>query len=205
MIAVIDTKVANIGSVVSALHRVGAKLQVTNDPREVESAHALLLPGVGAFADGMDSLRRHGLIEPIRAVANACRPVLGVCLGMQLLADAGEEFGHHEGLGLVPGRVVRLPAMTGMRIPNIGWCDVEVQPGAASFAGVESGSSFYFVHSYCMVCVDPEDCVGSIGLSGRPISVAVERGNVWGAQFHPEKSGDAGLAFLANFVAAAKQ
>jgi imidazole glycerol-phosphate synthase subunit HisH len=200
MITVIDSGIANLGSVASALKRVGAQLRITTTPEEVGAAGALLLPGVGAFADGMQSLRKHGLIEPIRAVARAGRPVLGICLGMQLLAEASEEFGVHEGLGLLPGRVVRLPELEGLRVPNIGWCDLALARRARLFAGIEDGAAFYFVHSYHLACADAQDAVGTIGLGGARFAAAVERGNIYGAQFHPEKSQDVGLAFLANFV-----
>lgn len=204
MITVVDSGIANIGSVTSALKRVGAELKVTTDPQAVADATALILPGVGAFADGMESLRRHSLIEPIRAAARAGKPVLGICLGMQLLADASEEFGLHEGLGLVPGRVVRLPDHEHLRIPNIGWCDVALERRARLFAGVENGAAFYFVHSYHLVCQDAGDVVGTIGFADTRFTVAVQRGNIYGAQFHPEKSQDVGLAFLANFVTLAQ-
>jgi imidazole glycerol-phosphate synthase subunit HisH len=200
MITVIDSGIANIGSVTTALKRVGACLEITTDAQAVRRAKALLLPGVGAFADGMQSLRRHGLIEPIREVAHSGRAVLGICLGMQLLADVSEEFGVHQGLGLIPGRVVRLPSLDGLRVPNIGWCDVRLQGEARLFAGIQSGASFYFVHSYHMVCENPHDSVGAMTFAGRNFGVAVQRDNVFGAQFHPEKSQDVGLAFLSNFV-----
>jgi imidazole glycerol-phosphate synthase subunit HisH len=203
MITVIDSGISNLGSVVSALKRVGARVEVTTDRRAVAEASALILPGVGAFADGMASLKRHGLVDPIREVARAGRPVLGICLGMQLLADVSEEFGTHEGLGLVPGRVVKLPSLPGLRVPNIGWCDVALEPGAALFRGIGDGAAFYFVHSFHLQCRDPGDVCGSIGPATHRFTIAIERGNVYGAQFHPEKSQDVGLAFLANFVARA--
>jgi imidazole glycerol-phosphate synthase subunit HisH len=203
MITVIDSGIANIGSVVSALKRVGARLEVTTDRDVVSKASALILPGVGAFADGMASLKRHGLVDPIRQAARAGKPVLGICLGMQLLADVSEEFGTHEGLGLVPGRVVKLPSLPELRVPNIGWCDVALESQATLFRGISDGAAFYFVHSYHLQCRDAGDACGSIGLAGHRFSIAVERGNVYGAQFHPEKSQDVGLEFLANFVARA--
>lgn len=201
MIAIIDSGIANIASVLGACQRVGAEAEVTSDPRQVARARALILPGVGAFADGMESLSRRGLIQPILAAAAAGTPILGICLGMQLLADASEEFGTHPGLGLVPGRVCLLrPALRVERVPNIGWCDV--LPGAQShlFAGVARGTPFYFVHSYHFVCAEAADCAGTIRFGGGAVCAAVERGNVWGAQFHPEKSQDAGLEVLGNFM-----
>ncbi|WP_096701971.1 imidazole glycerol phosphate synthase subunit HisH [Magnetospirillum sp. 15-1] len=200
MITIIDSGICNIGSVLTALERVGASFAVTTDPARVAQAKSLLLPGVGAFADGMEALRRHGLVDPIRAHAAQGKPILGICLGMQLLAESSEEFGTHQGLGLIPGHVRKLPAAPGLRVPNMGWCDMQVQPGARLFAGLEPGASFYFVHSYAMDCADPRHSVGTIAFGPRPVTVAVERDNIFGAQFHPEKSQDTGLAFLANFV-----
>ena len=199
MITIIDSGIANIGSVLAAMRRIGASAEATTDATRVRDAGALLLPGVGAFADGMASLRRHDLIEPVRAAAAEGKPILGICVGMQLLAEVGEEFGEHQGLGLLPGRVKRLPAGMG-RIPNIGWCDVAVKVSAPLFRSVDNGSSFYFVHSYHMVCATPSDSVGSISFGEVEITVAVKRANVFGVQFHPEKSQDVGLAVLANFV-----
>lgn len=203
MITIVDSGIANIGSVTSALRRVGAAYEVVTDADRVGQARALILPGVGAFIDGMKSLQRNNLVEPVRAVAASGCPVLGICLGMQLLADRSEEFGDTAGLGLVPGRVVRLPARPRLRIPNIGWCDVALKPDARMFGGVADGSSFYFVHSYHMLCENPATSVGTIDLDGEAFTIAVQHGNVFGAQFHPEKSQDVGLTFLANFAALA--
>jgi glutamine amidotransferase len=203
VITIIDSGIANIGSVTSALRRVGASFEVVTDASSVEHARALILPGVGAFSDGMKSLQQHRLVEPIRRVAASGRPVLGICLGMQLLADRSEEFGDTAGLGLVPARVVRLPARPGLRVPNIGWCDVVQKPQARMFAGIVNASAFYFVHSYHMLCEDATASVGTIGLNGETFTIAVQHGNVFGAQFHPEKSQDVGLTFLSNFAALA--
>lgn len=201
MITIIDSGICNIGSVLTALERVGARFTVTTEIGHVATASALLLPGVGAFADGMEALRHYGLVEPIRAHAAAGKPLLGICLGMQLLADGSDEFGKHAGLGLIPGWVRRLPSVPGLRVPNIGWCDVQVTDGAKLFTGLENKNSLYFVHSYAMACADSDDGIGSIDFGDRKVTVACQRGNIFGAQFHPEKSQDAGLTFLANFAA----
>lgn len=200
MITIIDSGICNIGSLLIALDRVGARYLVTTEVERVAAASTLLLPGVGAFADGMEALRRHALVEPIRAHAAAGKPLLGICLGMQLLADGSDEFGTYEGLGLIPGWVRRLPSAPGLQVPNIGWCDVQVASGAKLFAGLEANTSFYFVHSYAMNCDDAENSIGSIDFGDCKITVACQRGNIFGAQFHPEKSQDAGLAFLSNFT-----
>jgi glutamine amidotransferase len=201
MIAVIDIGVSNVGSVVSAFRRLDAEVRVASDAATVAAARAIVLPGVGAFGDGMESLQSKGLIEPIRAAAAAGVPILGFCLGLQLLAEESEEFGRHEGLGLIPGRVVRLvPTRSGERVPNVGWCDIDIRPRSRLLRSIERGTAFYFVHSYHLRCADPSDVTATIRFGDQNVSVAVERGNIFAAQFHPEKSQDAGLKMLAEFV-----
>jgi glutamine amidotransferase len=201
MIAVIDSGIANVGSVLAALHRIGAPAHVTRSPSEVESAPALVLPGVGAFRDGMNSLRAYGLLQPIRQAAQRGTPILGICLGMQLLAEASEEFGEHEGLGLIRGRVVRLePQQPGERVPNIGWCDVRAQRASRLLEGVDDRSAFYFVHSYSLRCTEPHDAVASFAFGAGAVTAVVEREHIFGTQFHPEKSQDAGLTVLHNYA-----
>ncbi|HEY0833522.1 MAG TPA: imidazole glycerol phosphate synthase subunit HisH, partial [Azospirillum sp.] len=159
-------------------------------------------PGVGAFGDGMAALREKGLAEPLRRAAAAGTPLLGICLGMQLLAEESEEHGRHQGLGLIAGRAVRLTAdQPGFRVPNMGWCDVAATRPGVLFPDGYHPTSFYFVHSFHVECRDPADVAATIDFSGRPVAAALEAGNVYGAQFHPEKSQDAGLGLLANFVA----
>ena len=191
MLTVVDLGVSNLGSVLEAFRRVGADVRVTDEPAEVEAAERLVLPGVGAFPDGMAALRAKGLVEPIRAhVLERGRPLTGICLGMQLLATRSEEHGDTEGLDLVPGRVVRLaPRDPALRVPNMGWCDV---PGL--------DDSFYFAHSYHLVADDPADVVATLQYDGA-VTAAVRRGPAAGWQFHPEKSQDAGLSLLAELDA----
>jgi imidazole glycerol-phosphate synthase subunit HisH len=199
MIGVVDSGIANVGSVMAALGRIGAPARVTTDPGEVAGATAVLLPGVGAFADGMAALRGRGLVAPLRAAAARGVPFLGICLGMQLLASGSEEFGDHEGLGLVPGKAVRLvPSEAGERVPNMGWCDVAPAPGAALFG--TAPEAFYFLHSYHLVCDDARDVAATLRYGGADIAAGVARGRIFGAQFHPEKSQDAGLEVLSRFA-----
>lgn len=201
MLTIIDSGIANLGSVLAALHRIGAQAHVSVDPRDVSDATAIVLPGVGAFGDGMASLQRHGLVDPIRAAAAKGIPLLGICLGMQLLASASEEHGEHCGLGLIRGRVRKLPSSIGARVPNIGWYDVAARSSARLFEGIgKRSSSFYFVHSYYLNCDEESDTAATIEFGGRSVTVAVENKNIFGVQFHPEKSQDAGLAVLANFA-----
>ncbi|MCA1998189.1 MAG: imidazole glycerol phosphate synthase subunit HisH [Hyphomicrobiales bacterium] len=201
MITIIDSGIANIGSVLSALRRIEAPAETTRQPEMVARAQALLLPGVGAFGDGMASLEQNGLVDPIRRAAARGVPVLGICLGMQLLAEGSDEFGAHAGLGLVSGRAIRLqPQRPGERVPNIGWCDIRPRPEARLFKGIPPGASVYFAHSYHVVCHRDEDVAAEMAYGNGRITVAIERGRVFGAQFHPEKSQDAGLAMLAAFA-----
>lgn len=201
MVTVIDSGIANIGSVVAAFRRIGAEVEVAKTPAAVARARSLVLPGVGAFGDGMASLRQHELVEPLRAAVHRSVPLLGICLGMQLLADTSEEFGANNGLGLIPGRVVRLePGPASARVPNIGWCDVFPRMDSPLFRQTVPGTACYFVHSYHLVCADPADEAAKIHFGGTKITVAVQQGSIFGVQFHPEKSQDAGLRILAHFV-----
>jgi glutamine amidotransferase len=192
VLTVVDMGISNLSSVLEAFRRVGADVRVTARPDEVESAERLVLPGVGAFPDGMAALGERGLVEPIRRHAlERGRPLFGICLGMQLLAEGSVEHGSTEGLGIVPGRVVRHePRDPALRVPNMGWCDVP-----------ELGESFYFAHSYHLVPDDPGDVWATLDYGG-PVVAAVRRGSASGVQFHPEKSQDAGLALLAELAAA---
>jgi imidazole glycerol-phosphate synthase subunit HisH len=205
MITLIDSGICNLTSVTTALDRVGAAWTLGETPEHIARASALLLPGVGAFADGMESLRKRSLVEPIKAHAAQGRPILGICLGMQLLAEGSEEFGDHAGLGLIQGHVRRLPAAPGFRVPNIGWCDVQVRPGTRLLGSEAEGRSYYFVHSYFFDCADKNDIAGWLTVGLERISIALERGHIFGAQFHPEKSQDAGLGVLARFAAMVAQ
>jgi glutamine amidotransferase len=201
MITIIDSGIANIASVTAAFRRLGAETCVTHEPTVVAGAEAIVLPGVGAFADGMESLHNCRLVDPIRSAAAAGTPILGICLGMQLLADSSEEFGQHAGLGLVSGHVVQLqPGGTIDRVPNIGWCDVQAGKGSKLFATTPVSTAFYFVHSFHMQCARAEDASASIIFGGTPVTVAVEKECVFGVQFHPEKSQDAGLGVLEQFL-----
>lgn len=195
MLTMVDMGMGNLQSVVEAFRRVGAEVRTTDRPEQIDRAEAIILPGVGAFGDAMKRLRTGGLVEPLRRHAvERGRPLFGICLGMQLLADVSEEHGTHDGLGLIGGRVVPLKAtQPGFRVPNMGWCDVTP---AGNGAGFTTGASFYFAHSYHLVCSEGGDVAGTIDYSGRPLTVAIERGNIFAAQFHPEKSQEAGLDLL---------
>jgi len=202
MIAMIDMDMGNLGSVRRAFGVVGLEVRITGSPEDVRAADALILPGVGAFGDGMEALRAKGLVQPVLDHARAGKPLLGICVGMQILADTSEEYGHHQGLGLIPGAVVRLaPDRPGYRVPNMGWCDVRVRRPGALFSGTSARKAFYFAHSFHFQPRESGDLMADIEYSGRDIAVAVGRGNVVGFQFHPEKSQDAGLGVLDSYRA----
>jgi len=207
MIAIVDPQMGNLRSVQKALEHVGLKARVTRSARAIREASALVLPGVGAFADCMHNLRSFGLIDPILRAVESGKPFLGICLGMQVLFDYSEEFGRRKGLGLIPGRVVRFPpgardAKTGesLKIPHMGWNRVRVSRRNRLFQGIRSGSHFYFVHSYHAVCENP-DHIAAESEHGIVFTAAIRKDNIYACQFHPEKSQGAGLKFLSNFGA----
>ena len=207
-VTVVDYGVGNLYSVRRALETVGAEVTLSADASTIERAPRLVLPGVGAFADGMVGLRERGLVESIRRFAESGRPLLGICLGMQLLASVGEEFGEHEGLGLIRGRVVAIPQLTvdgaRQKIPNVGWRALqptaEVEWSSTVLSGTTPGTSVYLVHSYHLVPYDPAHVLAWSGYGGHRITAAVCSDRIIGCQFHPEKSGPAGLAILSRFV-----
>ena len=212
-VTVIDYGLSNLLSVRHALEHFGAEVELTGDPAAVLAAGALVLPGVGAFRDGMQGLERLGLIGPIRQKAAAGTPLLGICLGMQMLFDQSEEFGSWQGLGLVPGKVVRIPAEAAdgarQKVPHIGWEGLLPAGGRADFAGtvlsgVRPGGECYFIHSYEAKPADEADRLADAMYGGRRDCAAVQRGNVVGTQFHPEKSGPVGLAILEGYLGMCK-
>ena len=193
-VAVIDSGGANIGSVVYALERLGAQAELTADPIAIRAAPRVILPGVGAAAPAMARLRELSLVETIRGLT---QPVLGICLGMQLLFEGSEE-GDTECLGLLPGRVARLREGEGIRVPHMGWNALAPVRASALLDGVAAGARAYFVHGYAAPVT--QDCVASCEHGG-VFAALVQRGNVAGAQFHPERSAAVGARILANFLA----
>jgi imidazole glycerol-phosphate synthase subunit HisH len=196
-LVIVDFEMGNLPSVQKAFRAVGREAAITADPAEIERADAVVLPGVGAFGAGMRNLRRLGLVEPLRRYAASGRPFAGICVGMQLLFEAGEEFGEHEGLGILPGRVTLLPG--NVKLPHIGWNQSVTRGAHPVLRGLPSPFWAYFVHSFAAEQV-PEDDVAAVTEYGRPFPSVVARGNVVGAQFHPEKSAAAGLQLLKNFA-----
>jgi glutamine amidotransferase len=199
MIAIIDYGMGNLRSVQKGLERVGHPAVITNDPVVLADAHRLILPGVGAFRDAISALRERGLAEPICAAAAAGKPLLGICLGLQLLFETSFEDGEYEGLGIVPGEVVRYNLPVEYKVPHMGWNQIRLRRRAPIFAGIEDGAYFYFVHSYYVVPRD-ESVVALETDYGGPFCSGIWRGNLFAVQFHPEKSQDAGLRLLKNFA-----
>jgi imidazole glycerol-phosphate synthase subunit HisH len=199
MIAIIDYGMGNLRSVQKALEAVGQPAEVTSDPDRIRAADKVVLPGVGAFADAIAELRRTGLGEAFRDAVAAGKPCLGVCLGLQLLFDLSEEDGLHEGLGLLPGRVVRFTPAPGLKVPHMGWNTLRVLRPVPLLKGLEPDPSVYFVHSYYAVPADPRD-VAAEADHGNPFAALVWRDNLMACQFHPEKSQRVGLAMYANFA-----
>ncbi len=196
-VGIIDLGTGNIRSVAQAVRHLGRIPVVIGKPEEVDSHRVLILPGVGSFGAASAALKRSGFSEAIVAYVAKGRPLLGICLGMQLLASEGEEGGHSPGLGLVPGVVRKFPE--GVRVPHVGWNQVFPRSDARLFRGIASGEHFYFVHSYCLWPADPS-CVTATADYPGPFVASVTRGNVSGIQFHPEKSYLAGLRLLSNFL-----
>jgi glutamine amidotransferase len=200
-VAVVDYGMGNLDSVARALEECGGDPVVTSSADELERAAAIVLPGVGAFARGMENIRRLDLEGPLHEqVVERGVPCLGLCLGMQLLLTSGDESGDAAGLGWVDGTVARLVPTNGERIPHVGWNEVEPLGESALFDGIEPGSDFYFVHSYSVEPADASDVVATTPYCGGFPSV-IRHENVYGVQFHPEKSQRVGLRLLRNFLA----
>jgi len=200
MIAIVDYGVGNLFSLQSSFHAIGAEVIVTSDPAVIHQADRILLPGVGAFADAAEKLRRSGLDQVIVSEAKYGKPLLGICLGMQMLFEKSYEYGEHEGLGLIPGAVkpIRDVIPSELKIPHIGWNPLHMTaPKDILFRYLNENDCVYFVHSYYATDCDPY--VIATAEYGVELTAAVRNGNVWGAQFHPEKSGKVGLSILKAF------
>jgi glutamine amidotransferase len=199
MIAIIDYGMGNLRSVQKAFERAGHAVTITDDAAVLADATKVVLPGVGAFRDAIAALRSRQLVEPIRAAIAAGKPFLGICLGLQLLFDRSFEDGQYEGLGVVPGEVVRFEVPVEFKVPHMGWNQVRFRERAPIFAGIEEGAYFYFVHSYFVVPRDPSVIATETDYP-QPFCSSIWRGNLFATQFHPEKSQEAGLRVLKNFA-----
>jgi glutamine amidotransferase len=208
-VTVVDYGIGNLLSVRRAFERVGAEVALSGDPGEIEKADRLVIPGVGAFGGCVGELRRRSLVEPVLAAMWSGRPCLGICVGMQMLMDGSEEFGAHAGLGVVAGRVVAIARQaangTPHKVPFVGWANLR-RSGVADWEGtilrgLRADAAVYFVHSYAAHPEDAARRLADYDYDGLAVCAAIRAGNVYGCQFHPEKSGPVGLQIIANFMA----
>jgi glutamine amidotransferase len=211
-VVVVDYGMGNVLSVCRAFEQQNADVVLTDQPQRIANAERLILPGVGAFGDCMKALEQRQLVEPLLAFVRSGRPFLGICVGMQILMDAGDEFGGYPGLGLFPGRVVQIDAQSAdgatRKIPHIGWTPVAPPRDAddsrwagSMFEKVERSTPFYFVHSFTAAPTNRADVLAAADYAGADVTAAIRRDNVTGVQFHPEKSGPAGLKLIEQFLA----
>jgi imidazole glycerol-phosphate synthase subunit HisH len=199
MIAIIDYQMGNLRSVQKALERVGHEAIITSDPAEVGRAEKVILPGVGAFEDAIAELERRDLVGPIKDAVAADKPFLGICLGLQLLFDVSYENGRHEGLGVLPGEVVRFKVPADLKVPHMGWNELQIRRRPPLLEGIAEGGHFYFVHSYYVKPRD-ESLIATETDYGGPFCSMIWRGNLFATQFHPEKSQADGMRLLKNFA-----
>lgn len=201
MVAIIDYGVGNLFSLKSSFSAIGADAVVTSSKSELERAESIILPGVGAFCDAAKKLKDSGLEDTVISLAKAGKPLMGICLGMQLLFEKSYEYGEHSGLGLIKGEIRPIEAVIpkDYKIPHIGWNSLEIRKPTPIFENVKNGEYVYFVHSYYVA--DCESSVTAVSDYGAPLTASVQAGNIFGCQFHPEKSGETGLKILRSFVA----
>lgn len=199
MITVIDYGMGNIRSVVKAIELYTANVRVSNDPASIDTSDALIMPGDGAFGRAMEHLNEMGWVAPLKDFINCGGYFFGICLGYQLLFNSSEEFGSHQGLGIIPGNVVRFPHHRELKVPHMGWNDVVLAEDFEFLSGLNRGSYFYFIHSYYPVINDKGWIKGTVHY-GLDFPCIVGRGNLIATQFHPEKSHRAGLKIIENFV-----
>ncbi len=200
MLAVIDYGAGNLRSVLHALRHLEAPdLRLARAPEQLQGASKIILPGVGAFGACMAQMRAQGLVEPLREALAAGTPYLGICVGMQMLYDIGEEMGEHAGLGILAGRVKRFPEFAERKVPHMGWNQLRMSRGSELLRGLNEGSYVYFVHSYYCAPAEDDTIIATVDY-GISYAAAVQRENIFGVQFHPEKSQRVGLRILANFL-----
>ena len=199
MIAIVDYDAGNIKSVEKALQFLGQEPVVTRDKETLLQAEKVIVPGVGAFGDAMGKMHQYGLVEVLREIAAKGTPLLGICLGLQLFFESSEETPGVEGLGLLPGKIVRIPDKEGFKIPHMGWNSIQINPASRLLKGIEEGAYVYFVHSYYL---QAENEAGVAATTDYVVNIhaAAEHENILATQFHPEKSGEIGLRILKNFI-----
>ena len=199
MIAIVDYDAGNIKSVEKALQFLGQEPVVTRDKETLRQAEKVIVPGVGAFGDAMGKMHQYGLVEVLREIAAKGTPLLGICLGLQLFFESSEETPGVEGLGLLPGKIVRIPDKEGFKIPHMGWNSIQINPASRLLKGIEEGAYVYFVHSYYLQAENEADVAATTDYVVN-IHAAAEHENIFATQFHPEKSGEIGLRILKNFI-----
>lgn len=199
MTAIIDYDAGNLRSVEKALQALGTDPVITRDKEVLLAADHVILPGVGSFGDAMEKLHQYGLVDVIHQIIEKKTPFLGICLGLQLLFESSEETPGVAGLGVLKGRILRIPDCPGLKIPHMGWNSLKIRPDSRLFAGIPEDSYVYFVHSYYLKAADETQVAATTEYSTH-IHAAVEAGNVFACQFHPEKSSDIGLRILKNFI-----
>lgn len=210
-VVIIDYGIGNMFSVRRAFEYCGFNVEVSSNPEVLSAAPRLVLPGVGAFADGMNGLIERGLDRTVKAYATSGRPLLGICLGMQMLSSVSEEFGEHQGLNLIPGRVASIPRMNSegkpYKVPHVGWADLQAHDAASRWKNtildsLVPGDAIYLTHSFAVTPSDIAHRIAYCGYNGTEVSAVIRKGNVYGVQFHPEKSGSVGLKIISNFAKA---
>ncbi len=204
MIAIIDYGAGNLQSVEKAFRFIGADIEVTKDPQKLQEAEGIILPGVGAFGDSMASLRRSGLVQSIYDAVEEGKPFLGICLGLQMLFEESEESPGVAGLGILKGKIRRIPDTNGLKVPHIGWNSLEIAEPRGIYKGLPENPYVYFVHSYYLKA-EEENVVSARTQYGVTIDASVQRGKLFATQFHPEKSGRVGLQMLKNFIELTKK
>ncbi|MBP3718742.1 MAG: imidazole glycerol phosphate synthase subunit HisH [Eubacterium sp.] len=208
MISIIDYDAGNIKSVEKAIEFLGEEVEITSDKEKILASDGVILPGVGAFGVAMEKLHSRNLAHTIKEYAKTGKPFLGICLGLQLLFDESDETPGVKGLGLLEGKIKRIPSEyengTTLKVPHIGWNSIDINPSSKLMKGIPSDSYVYFVHSFYLEAANPSDVIATTEY-GVKIHAAVERDNIMATQFHPEKSSDVGLKILSNFIAMTKE
>jgi imidazole glycerol-phosphate synthase subunit HisH len=199
-VAIIDYQLSNLYSVKNACKFVGLSAEITSNPKDIESADALILPGVGAFGNAMQNLKELKLIDSILEQVALKKPLFGVCLGLQLLFERSEEFGNHKGLGLIKGSVVKFSSENKIKIPQIGWNKLHITKDDSHFNGIDNGAFMYFVHSYFVRPKDESVVLAKTTYEDIEYTSAISSDNIFAVQFHPEKSGEVGLKIYQNFA-----
>jgi len=204
MINIIDYEMGNLRSVEKAFESLGFAARISADPKDIKTADKVVLPGVGAFRDCINNLRDGGFVDPLMAHIAAGKPMLGICVGMQMLFDVSEEFGTHQGLGIIPGKVVRFPSgmvenNERLKVPHMGWNNISIKQQSPLFKGIEDKSFVYFVHSYYCAAENSADIAATCRYGDVEFCASIWRDNIMATQFHPEKSQDVGLSIFTNF------